>query len=222
LLEHLCGLRTDRAIKDALEHLPSSINATYDEILYRMYTTHEKDISILQHILRWLVGCKVPLTLDQLAESISLRPHDKALDLDSIPNDIQDLVACCGSLVTVTAKVTTDAMFPDLRGHRIDIVSLAHASVGEYLTSGEIGKGLLQRQDPRRSPESAQQLARLFNIELQKVHEELSLLCLQYIGFRDFSQHIEYPVRISVTEHQRDNDKSIRLSAYPWSETDNF
>ena len=212
LLEHLCSLRTDRAIKDALEGLPSGINATYDEVLYRMYNTHQKDIYILQQILRWLVGCKVPLTLDQLAEAISLRPQDKALDPDCIPNDIQDLIACCGSLVTVTTQVTTEAMYPDLRGHRIDIVALAHASVGEYLTSGEIGKGLLRRRDLRRSPESVEQMARLFNTELQMVHEELSLLSLQYIGLNDFYQHIQDPVSTFLIEHQGNNSKGIRSS----------
>ena len=212
LLEHICGLRTDRAIKDALKNLPSGINATYDEVLYRMYSTHQKDIHILQQILRLLVGCEVPLTLDQLAEALSLRPQDKALDRDGIPNDVQDLIACCGSLVTVTTQVTTEAMFPDLRGRRIDIVALAHASVGEYLTSGEIGKGLLKRRDPRRSPESVEALARLFNTEVHKVHEELALLSLQYIGLNDFWQPILDSVSTLVTKHQSNNSKRIRTS----------
>jgi hypothetical protein len=177
-LEYICGLRSDRAIKEALVKLPSGIYATYDEILYQLCTKNPDAVEDMNRILRWLVCSMEPLTLEQLAEIISIRSEDRSLDESGIATDFMDLAACCGSLVTVHTQNTSYGQYGDLRGPQVTLITLAHASVEEYLKSGKIGRGL----------------SSTFHIDAKVVHHELAKTCLQYIGFEDFEQPMEQPV----------------------------
>jgi hypothetical protein len=185
-LDYLCGLRSDRSIKEALHKLPTGINETYDEILQQLCAQHPETIDEFRLILRWLVGSTVPLTLDQLAEAVSIRPGDRRLERDGIATDPMDLAACCGSLVTVYTQDTTHANYhDDLRGAGATLISLSHASVEEYLTSSAMKFGPLES----------------FFMDLPSVHRELTETCLQYIGFEDF----QFPVGLLVKSLQTSN-----------------
>ncbi len=180
-LDYLCGLRSDRSIKEALYKLPRGINATYDDILQQLCAKHPESIDEIRLILQWLIGSTVPLSLDQLAEAVSIRPGDNRLDRDGIATDAMDLAACCGSLVTVHTQ-DTDANYPDdLRGTRITLISLSHASVEEYLPPPAIKLG------PSKS----------FFMDLPSVHREIAETCQQYIRLEDFQNPVELPVRAS-------------------------
>jgi hypothetical protein len=161
-LDYICGLKSDRAIKQALAELPSGVYETYDEILYELCSKGPGEAEEIKKILQWLVYSIVPLTLRELAEAVSIQPGDITLDKSGIATDVMDLAASCGGLVTLRSQ--------DLRGSRITLITLAHASVEEYLTSGKIGSGLSER----------------FHIDRKIVHHELAKTCLQYIGFGDF------------------------------------
>ena len=100
-LDYLCGLRSDRAIKEALAKLPSGIYATYDEILRQLCTKNPDDVEDMRRILRWLVFSMEPLTLQQLAEIVSIRPEDRSLDESGISTDALDLASCCGSCLAL-------------------------------------------------------------------------------------------------------------------------
>ena len=177
-LDYICGLRSDRAIKEALVKLPSGIYATYDEILHQLCTKNPDDVEDMKRILQWLVCSMEPLTLEQLAEIVSIRPGDRVLDQSGIATDLMDLAACCGSLVAVHTQETSYGQYGDLRGPQVTLITLAHASVEEYLKSGKIGRGL----------------SSIFHMEANVVHHELAKTCLQYVGFEDFEQPIDQPV----------------------------
>jgi len=179
-LDYLCGLKSDRSIKEALDKLPTSINATYDEILQQLCTQNPENIDEIRLILEWLVGSSVPLTLDQLAEAVSIRPGDRRLERDGIATDAMDLAASCGSLVTIYTQETHADYHDDLRGTGTTLISLSHASVEEYLTSTNMKLGPLKP----------------FFMDLQAVHREITETCLQYIGFEDFKRPIKLPVYI--------------------------
>lgn len=100
-LDYICGLKSDRAIKEALAKLPSGIYATYDEILLQLCAKHPDDIEDMRLILQCLQYSIVPLTLPQIAEILSIRPGDRTLDESGIVTDLMDLAASLGSLVTV-------------------------------------------------------------------------------------------------------------------------
>lgn len=181
-LDYVCGLRSDRAIKEALVKLPSGIYATYDEILHQLCSKNPDDIEDMKRILHWLACSLEPLTLDQLAEIVSIRAEDRSLDKSGIATDPMDLAACCGSLVTIHIQETLDGGYSDLRGPDITLITLAHASVEEYLKSGKIGRDL----------------SLVFHIDERIVHRKLAKTCLQYIGFEDFETPIEHPVSLET------------------------
>lgn len=181
-LDYVCGLRSDRAIKEALVKLPSGIFATYDEILHQLCTKNPDDVEDMKRILQWLVYSMEPLTLEQLAEIVSIRPDDRSLDESGIATDLMDLAACCGSLVAIHTQDTSSGQYEDLRGPLVTLITLAHASVEEYFTSGKLGRGL----------------SSTFHMDAKVVHHELAKTCLQYVGFEDFEHPMEQPVGLRL------------------------
>lgn len=180
-LDYICGLKSDWSIKDALQTLLIGINATYDEVLQQLCVQHPESIDDIKLILRWLVGSAVPLTLDQLAEAVSIRPGDERLERDGIATDPMDLAACCGSLITLYMQDTDVNSYDDLRGSGTTMIGLSHASVEEYITSEAIKHG------PSKS----------FSMDLSSVHRGIAETCLQYVGFKDFEEPINLPEKSS-------------------------
>jgi hypothetical protein len=180
-LEYICGLKSDRDIKEGLAKLPSSIYATYDQILGQIYSRRPNDVDDIRKILQWLTYSKVPLTLEQIAEVISIRAEDRMLDESGIATDPLDLAASLGSLITLHTQDTDRNAYEDLRGSRITLISLAHYSVEEYLKSGRIGSDVPEL--PRMSAKMA--------------HQDIAKICLQYISFEDFG----YPIARPVSTH---------------------
>jgi hypothetical protein len=181
-LDYICRLKSDRAIKEVLDKLPTGISATYDEIIQQLCTQYPESIGDIRAALRWLIGSTVPLTLDQLAEAVSIRPGDERLERDGIATDSMDLAACCGSLVNIYTQGTQANQYDDLLGTGSMLISLSHASVGEYLTSLSMKLGPLSS----------------FFMDLPSVHREIAETCLQYIGFRDFHKPIEHSVNLII------------------------
>lgn len=179
-LDYICGLKSDRAIKEALIKLPSGIYPTYDEILRQLCTKRPGGIDDMKLILHWLQNSIVPLTLQQIAEIISIRDGDRALDKSGIATDPMDLVASLGSLVSLYTQDTSKTLYEDLRGPYLTFITLAHYSVEEYLRSGEM--------DPS--------LATIFHSNPETIHHDLAKYCLQYIGLEDFSIPIQEPSNV--------------------------
>lgn len=172
--------------------LPSSIYETYDEILYQLCRKNPDDIQDIKRILQWLLCSRVPLTLEELAEAISIRPGDETLDESGIATDIMDLAACCGSLVTINTQRTSHGQYEDLRGPQVTLITLAHASVEEYFKSGNLGRGM----------------SLAFYMDVEILHHELAKTCLQYLGFEDFESPIDDEVRerMSIWDKRHDQD----------------
>lgn len=179
-LDYICRLRSDRAIRAALTSLPSSLYSIYDDILHDLIVKNPDDIDDIRLVLTWLLGSKVPLTLQQLAEAVSIQPGDQSLDRSGIITDVMDLAACCGALVSLRTQETTNEI-EDLRGRSITLISLSHASVEEYLKSGKMGRGL----------------AVIFPMHEKTIHRQIARTCIQYIGFDDFKQPLMSPVILS-------------------------
>jgi hypothetical protein len=180
-LDYICKLKSDRAIKEALIALPSGVYETYDEILYQLCSNSPEEADDVKRILQWLVCSMVPLTLRELAEAVSIQPDDRMLDQSGIATDIMDLAASCGGLVTIRTQDTSESTYEDLRGPRITLITLAHASVEEYLTSGKMGRGLADK----------------FHMEPKAVHHELAKTCLHYVGFENFKDPVSFDVCIA-------------------------
>jgi ankyrin repeat protein len=95
--------------------------------------------------------------LSELASAVAIDPQSEHEHMD--PDDLmdpEDIVGYCGSLVTVSDD---------------DIVSLAHFTVKEFLTSKRIKESLS-----------------IYYVGEEEVHAELSEVCLTYLNYRDFDR----------------------------------
>lgn len=71
------------------------------QILVQLIDHHPEERDDMKAMLRWLVGAMAPLTLEEIAEGISLRDGDKALDGEGIATDPTSLASLLGSLIIV-------------------------------------------------------------------------------------------------------------------------
>ena len=125
-LEYVSNLRSDGAIKNALFNLPSGLDDTYERVLSEILLRTPHEAEQVKIVLRWLVGSYDLLSLDQLAEVVSVQARDTQLDMDMIVTDPEDIVASCKSLVVVD------------RSFDPPVAALAHSSIKEYLRSNRI------------------------------------------------------------------------------------
>ncbi|EXJ53452.1 uncharacterized protein A1O5_13320 [Cladophialophora psammophila CBS 110553] len=116
-LDEMSRLRTDAALKQALNQLPPGIEDSYLRILDSIA---REDISFATRTLLWLAHASTPLTLTELAEAVVLEPDFDELDPDSTLNDPSDVLEICRSLIAFNPVSQT--------------VRIAHHSVREYLT----------------------------------------------------------------------------------------
>ncbi len=72
-------------------NLPRGLDETYTRILQKIQEESPDSVDCVKTILRWLIGTAEPLTLDQLAEAISIESFDTCRDSDAIATDPRDL-----------------------------------------------------------------------------------------------------------------------------------
>ena len=106
-----------KAIRNAIEDLPESLNETYDNILLNV---RKIDVESVQRVLLCLAFAVMPLTLMELREAIAIEPENDSIDEESRLGSPQDILTIIGSLINVTEE---------------DHIRLAHLSIREYLTS---------------------------------------------------------------------------------------
>jgi hypothetical protein len=116
--------RSRNGILRALETLPRTLDETYERILKGI---SEEDSPIAARGLRWLVFSKRPLQVEELAEAAILNPDAECLlDIGDRFDDPRDILHVLSSLVTTYIQ------------DDVEIVSVAHFSVQEYLVSSRM------------------------------------------------------------------------------------
>ena len=129
-MDHLCGLPTDAARRNALRELPPDLFTTYDRILERVNTLSEESCLLVERVLKWIFD-GFPLSTSALCEALSINPGDRIHDPDAAP-DVETILTCCSSLV----RLSTDN----------NNLELAHFTVKEYLNSHRVQKSeILER-----------------------------------------------------------------------------
>ncbi|KAL9613817.1 MAG: hypothetical protein Q9167_001664 [Letrouitia subvulpina] len=122
-LEVLIDRNTPREIRNALQRVPSSLEQTYTQILYRIPAHHT---SMAKQALFWLAFALKPMTLTELCEASLIGDDGVDIDDDARLLRKETLLEICGSLVRYN-PITTE-------------VTMAHSSVYEFLTSDAIEK----------------------------------------------------------------------------------
>jgi hypothetical protein len=157
-LDYIFALISDGAIKEALLNLSSGLDRTYEQTLQRISSRRPYDAQMTKLAFLWQVQSYHHLTLQELAEAVSIQTVDTRLNFEKLATDSEDLVALRGSLVIVN------------RTSKPPFVSLAYYSVKKYLCS----------------PQIAQSPVVFFHMEEPAAHLQLAATCIRYLSFGDF------------------------------------
>jgi hypothetical protein len=163
-LDYVSSLKSDRAIRNALEDLPSGLDKVYDQVLAQIARKPGYDPEVIRTILIWVSTSYSLLTTNEIAEAVSMRPEDKTFDPENVATDPEDLIGLCGSLLRLErVGLATEDSGP--------VVGLVHYSAEEYLFSEHIANGQLS----------------YFGLDLHETHLHLAKQCLQYLALENFS-----------------------------------
>lgn len=160
-------VRNDRDRREALRHLPTNLDATYAQILMSALNKYPQRESEIKQTLQWLAVSISPLTKNQLAEVISIRPQDTHLDFSGI-YEPHDVIAPISQLVTHEADTILD--FEKDQMLKKTTVHLQHLAVKRFLTGND----------------SLNSSASIFHFNEEDSHALLARVCLQYLSFSDF------------------------------------
>ena len=112
-----------RDIKDNLERLPESIDATYDNAMRRLRDQDSRKVLRAEDVLTFVVCAMRPLKIDELRWALSIRPGDTCLNEDALPKVDYLLSACCGLVIS---------------DNESQIVRLVHYTAEEYFQGQQL------------------------------------------------------------------------------------
>lgn len=118
-VQSICGMKTDRAIREALADLPRDLPEIFRRILHK---SGSGDRALQEKVLKLVLAAYTPLTTEQLREALSVTPGDSTWDSSRVLNDVTSALASCGCLLVVDEEEFT--------------VTLVHHSVRQYILGG--------------------------------------------------------------------------------------
>ena len=140
-LDELAKCLNRRTLKEALTHLPKSLDETYDRILCSIPENYRQNAL---DIFTWLTFSKQPLLLEEVAEVTGFVNEKNSFDPDGILPDPKDILTICSSLIVF---VDSKGKHKDTSGRAVywghgnesyTYVALAHLSVKDYFQSDRI------------------------------------------------------------------------------------
>jgi hypothetical protein len=136
-VESLARKHDRRAIRSALNNLPTELDDTYHETLERIYGQNKDDALLAERVLSWISFARRPLVVREMQHAIAvmnLELDESRIDEDGIPDE-DLLVAVCAGLVTVDegnnvirlVHYTTQQYFERIRDQRFPHAQIAIA-----------------------------------------------------------------------------------------------
>ncbi|KAJ7694446.1 hypothetical protein B0H17DRAFT_1009308, partial [Mycena rosella] len=102
-IESLWGKPTPNAVREALKHLPTNLQQTYDAAMQRIADQGEDDRKIAHLALTWVANAKRLLTVQELREALAIELGTNHLDLHNLL-DIEIIVSICAGLVIIDSQ----------------------------------------------------------------------------------------------------------------------
>ncbi|KAK3945918.1 hypothetical protein QBC46DRAFT_403003 [Diplogelasinospora grovesii] len=105
-LDSLVGKTTPRALRAALEALPTGSKAyatAYEGAMERIEGQCEEQADLAKRVLSWIIYAKRPLHIDELQLALAVEPGRSELGEDNF-TDNDDMISACAGLVTVDQK----------------------------------------------------------------------------------------------------------------------
>ncbi|KAJ6587435.1 ankyrin repeat domain-containing protein [Mycena vulgaris] len=99
-IESLTSKNTIKAVREALQHLPTDLQQTYDEAIDRIKLQREEDKELGLLALTWVANAKRLLSVSELQEALAIEEHSTFLDLDNLL-DISMILSVCAGLIIV-------------------------------------------------------------------------------------------------------------------------
>ena len=116
-MDSLATKRTPRAIREALQNLPTEISDTYDQAMQRIEATNDDDRKIVMNFLLWIAFASRPLSVTEIEHATSITIGATDVDPDEVLG-AGDLTSMCAGLVIIDAS---------------NIVRLVHFSAQNYV-----------------------------------------------------------------------------------------
>lgn len=115
-MDSLATKRTPKAVRIALQNLPTEIGDTYGRAMERIEATNKDDRRIVMNFLLWIAFSTRPLTVSEVEHASTISFGASDVDRDDILS-ASELTSMCAGLVIVDAS---------------DIVRLVHFSAWSY------------------------------------------------------------------------------------------
>ncbi|KAJ6461205.1 hypothetical protein DFH09DRAFT_1495465, partial [Mycena vulgaris] len=99
-IESLASKNAIKAVREALQHLPTDLQQTYDEAMDRIKLQREEDRELGLLALTWVANAKRLLSVSELQEALAIEENSTFLDLDNLL-DISMILSVCAGLIIV-------------------------------------------------------------------------------------------------------------------------
>ena len=98
-MDSLASKNTTKAVRKALETMPTTLDATYDEAVRRIESQTDDDKELAFLVLSWVSYASRPLTIEELRQALAVEPEETELDDENMP-DQDTILSICAGLVT--------------------------------------------------------------------------------------------------------------------------
>ena len=100
LLDSLCVKMTRKALQHALDELPKTLHATYDDALDRIKKQNEDERLLAERILAWVSFAFRPLEVTELRHALAVTPGECEFEEANMPDE-EDLTSVCAGLISI-------------------------------------------------------------------------------------------------------------------------
>lgn len=96
--------KTDRrAVRRALENLPSDINIMYNEVMARIEAQNPDDRELAKRVLSWVSYARRPLRTIELQHALAVEEGNTAFGFDALPDE-DTMSSVCAGLIRIDAE----------------------------------------------------------------------------------------------------------------------
>ncbi|KAJ6535641.1 hypothetical protein B0H19DRAFT_847851, partial [Mycena capillaripes] len=126
-IESLNTKNTIKAVREALQHLPTNLHATYDEAVSRIKAQNIDDRQLALKTLTWVAYAERLLTVGELEEALAIEPGASALDVDNVV-EASTMVAVCAGFIVIDETISVVRLVHYTAQHYFDNIQPAQFS----------------------------------------------------------------------------------------------
>jgi hypothetical protein len=104
-MDSLVSRRSAWEVRNALNSLPTEVNATYDEAMKRIQRQSETDRILANRILSWITHARKPLSYQELQYALAVTPQMTDIITEALV-DKHFLIDICAGLVVIDEQST--------------------------------------------------------------------------------------------------------------------